>query len=109
TNREDQGRVIERSRLKLLDIDSVVNAVDPLRCLGKSFTNIIRSEVAHGNDRAGREENFIEPDLEIIRRKNIVGMNGDAVGNAKKFADPESCSCRHSGEMRVHMRDSEFA
>ena len=48
-------------------------------------------------------DKFIQADLEISRRKNVVGVRGKAKRDWKKSADPESRASRHPGKVCMNV------
>ena len=61
-----------------------------------------------GNDYARCIDKFVQTDLEISRRKNVIGMRGKAESDWEELADPEGSARGHSSEVRVNMSESPF-
>ena len=53
-------------------------------------------------------DEFIKSNLEISRRKDVVGVRSKTICDREKSADPVSSARRHSGEMRVNMANPHF-
>ena len=97
--------------MRSLKSGAVNPVIDPMHSpsvLGKAFPELIRSKITDSDDGAGRRENFGEPDLEIGRNKNIVGVNSKTVIDPKEFPDPEHGSGGHAREMSMDMPDAAF-
>src|SRR6266496_1429172 len=69
----------------------------------KSFSQKLRGVIGLGADHTPRIDEFIKSDLEISRRKDVVGVRSKTICDWEKSADPVSSARRHSGEMRVNM------
>src|SRR5207249_2814191 len=48
---------------------------------------------------------FVQADLKLTWRKNVIGVRGKAKSDWKKFGDPESCARCHASEVRMNMTD----
>src|SRR6266700_7295794 len=61
-----------------------------------------------GNDCTRCIDKFVQTDLEISRRKNIIGVGGKAESDWEEFADPESSARGHSSEVCVNVTNPYF-
>src|SRR6202171_3951938 len=72
------------------EIQSVVNAMNSVRPIRKPPSQKLCRIIGFGNDQAGGIYKFIEADLEVSGRENVVRGGGKAEANAKKTVDPKS-------------------
>src|SRR5438034_5596771 len=72
--------------------------------LAQEFFRII----GFGNDYTRCIDKFVQTDLEISRRENIIGMSGKAESDWEKPADPKSGARGHSSEVRVNVTNPHF-
>src|SRR5262245_31588930 len=74
----------------------------------ESLAQKARGVICFGDDCARCIDKFIESDLELSRRENVVCVRGKTESDRKKFIDPESSSRSHAGKVRVHMINPHF-
>src|ERR1700686_537265 len=91
------------------EIQSVVNAMNSVRPIRKTPSQKLCRIIGLGNDQAGGIYKFIEADLEVSWRENVVRVRGKAEANAKKLVDPKSGPCGEAGKVRVDMLDPAFS
>ena len=61
-----------------------------------------------GNDDTRCIDKFVQTDLEISRRENIIGVGSKAESDWEEFADPESSARGHSSEVCVNVTNPDF-
>ncbi len=83
--------------------------MDSVRPIWKAFFQKLRRVVGLGNDCARGIDKFIETDLEVSWRENVVCVRGKAEIDAEKLVDPKSGAGGETGEVRVNMVNSEIA
>src|SRR3984893_13881553 len=91
------------------EIQSVVKAKHPVRPIWKTPSQKLCRIIGFGNDQAGGIYKFIEADLEVSWRENVVRVRGKAEANANKLVDPKSGPCGEAGNARVDMLDPAFS
>ena len=110
TDCHDQRRSRRKIRAsEFREIQPIVNAINAIRAIWESLSQESRGVIGHGNDYARCIDKLIEPNLEISRRKNVVGVCGKTKCDWKKSGDPESRARRHSREVRVNMANPHFS
>ena len=82
--------------------------MNPTCVFWKSFSQKLRGIISLGDDHTHRMDEFIKSNLEISRRKDVVGVRSKTICDREKSADPVSSARRHSGEMRVNMANPHF-
>src|ERR1700730_2596708 len=82
--------------------------MDALGAFWKSLSQKLRGVIGLCDDYARCIDELIKSDLEISRRKNVVGMRSKTESDGKKFVDPVSGTRRHSREVRVNMANPHF-
>src|SRR3954452_21661888 len=79
--------------------------MDAIGAIRKSLAQKPGGIIRFGYHYARSIHKFVQPDLELSRRENVVGMRGKTESDRKKLADPESSARSHACEMSVHMID----
>ena len=88
------------------EIQSVVNAMNAIRPIWKTPSQKLCRIIGFGNDQAGGIDKFIEADLEISWRENVVRVRGKAEANPKKLVDPKSGPRSEAGKVRLELKTS---
>ena len=73
---------------------------------GKTLSQKLLRVIGFGNDYTRCLDKFVQTDLEIPWRKNVVCVRGKAKSDWKKFGDPESGARSHPGEVCMNVVDS---
>ena len=89
-------------------IDSIVDAVDARGGLREMFAQLIRGKITDRDDGTSHCENLSQPDVELVWDKNVVGVDGNAVFDAKEIFNPKRGPSGHAGKMCVKMMDANF-
>lgn len=93
--------------LEWAEIESVVNAPDPCGGGGKPVVKIARSVVADGDDQAGIARERFGFWMHVTGvAEDVVGMGGEAVAEAVKFAQPPAGAGSHASEVGVGVVDT---
>src|SRR5712692_5791023 len=82
--------------------------MDSVRAIGKALFQKLCCVIGLGNDGARGIEKFIETDLEVSRRENVVCVRGKAEIDAEELVDPTSGARGETGEVRVDVANSEI-
>ena len=82
--------------------------MDSIAAFRETFPKKFLREIGFGDNYACRADKFIQADLEILRRKNVVGVRGEAESDWKKSGDPKSRARSHAGKMCMNMADPFF-
>src|SRR5262245_34435864 len=80
--------------------------MDPIGALRETFSQELLRVIGFCNDYARCANKFVQTDLEISWRKNIVGVSSQTKSDWKKFRDPESGACRHTSEVCMDVVDA---
>ena len=79
--------------------------MDAISAMRESLTQKARGVIRFGDDCTRCIDKFIQSDLELPRRENVVRVRGKTESDRKKSVYPESSARSHAGEMSVHMID----
>src|SRR5213595_2963710 len=82
--------------------------MNSIRAIRKALLQKFLCVIRFGNNYTRCIKEFIEPNLKISGRENIVGMRGKAKSNSKKSVHPESGARGHSSKVRVDMTNPHF-
>src|SRR5215471_8017430 len=80
--------------------------MDPIGAFRETFSQELLRVIGLRNDYARCANKFVQIDLEISGRKNIVGVSSQTKSDWEKFRDPESGACRHSSEVCMDAVDA---
>ena len=83
--------------------------MNSIRPIWKTPSQKLCRIIGFGNDQAGGIDKFIEADLEVSWRENVVRVRGKAEANAKKLVDPKSGPRGEAGKVRVDMVNPAFS
>src|SRR5712692_4304907 len=83
-----------------------MNSIRSIReVLAQEFSSVI----GLGNDYTRSIDKFVQTDLELARRENVVGMGGKAESDWEKSADPKSGARGHPSEVCVNVTNPHFS
>src|SRR5438045_5355674 len=82
--------------------------MNSIRAIRKALLQKFLCVIRFGNNYTRCIKEFIEPNLKISGRENIVGMRGKAKSNSKKSVHPKSGASGHSSKVRVNMTNPHF-
>ena len=74
----------------------------------KTVPQKFRREIAHRHDGSRVGQQFRERNHEVPGREDVVGVRGEAVGDAEELLDPIRGPCRHSRKVRMQTPDAGF-
>ncbi|MDD5349576.1 MAG: hypothetical protein PHQ12_05140 [Chthoniobacteraceae bacterium] len=91
------------------EIDAVVDGVDLHRVLRAAPPQPVAAEVGLGNDKFGFAHEVVEGDGEVRVAEHVVGVPGEAVGDAVELFEPVGGAGGDAGEVGVNVPDAVFA
>ena len=80
--------------------------MDSIRALGETLLQKFLRVIGLGADYTGCIDKLVQTNLEISRRKNVVGVRSKAKTASKKLLDPKSGACPHSRKMCMSMSNA---
>src|SRR5207249_10637032 len=81
---------------------------NPIRPLRETFLQKFLRVIGLCDASTRWTDKLVQPDLEISRRENIVGVSGKAESEWEKSADPKSGARGHSSEVCVNVTNPDF-
>src|SRR5436309_138546 len=79
--------------------------MDSIGVFGETFPQELLRVIRFSNNHARCADKFVQTDLEIPWREDVIGVRGKAKSDWKKFGDPESGARRHASEVCMNMAD----
>ena len=106
---EPQGLGPRNRGLEHREVQTVIDSMDFVCGFGKALSKPISTEIADPDNKGGVAYEVAQIDSLIrFRAEYVVGMSGEAVGDAEKTFEPPSGPGSQTGKMDMNVRDPFF-